>query len=67
MPTVKKEAYDAIVRKLEAELGGINGQIRRRTWEIKKLAQDQARNKRERGALTELINLVKGKAAKEVK
>lgn len=60
MPNVRKEAYDAIVRKLENELSTIQYKIMRNKRTFKDLAKDQATLKRERGIIADLIRKIKG-------
>ena len=56
---IKKAAYDAVVAKLESELATVQSKVRRNKVNFRMLAEDQAKLKRERGILTELINDVK--------
>ena len=58
---IKKAAYDAIINKLENELGSIQYRIIRNKNNFKLLAEEQAKLKRERGLLSNLINEVKGR------
>ncbi len=53
---IRKAAYDAVVAKLESELATVQSKVRRNKVNFRMLAEDQAKLKRERGILTELIN-----------
>ncbi len=55
---IKKAAYDAVVAKLESELATVQAKVRRNKVNFRVLEEDQAKLKRERGILTELINAV---------
>jgi len=57
---VKKAAYDAVMQKLENELGSIQYKIIRNKNNFKLLAEEQAKLKRERGILHKLINDLRG-------
>jgi hypothetical protein len=59
---VKKEAYDLVVKKLEAELASVQYKVGRNKDEFKKLAREQTLLKRERGILCDVIRKVKGEA-----
>jgi len=61
---VKKAAYDAVMQKLENELGSVQYRIIRNKNNFKLLAEEQGKLKRERGILTKLINDLKGQKDK---
>jgi predicted nucleic acid-binding Zn-ribbon protein len=57
---IKKEAYEAVVKKLEDELASVQSRIMRNKYQFKSLAQEQAKLKRERGIITETLRTVRG-------
>ena len=59
---IKKAAYDAIIKKLEDELASINSRVSRNKWNFKTLAEEQAKLKRQRGILSDLIWELRDKA-----
>ena len=61
---VKKAAYDAIMQKLENELGSVQYKIIRNKTNFKLLAEEQTKLKRERGILCKLINDLRGQKEK---
>ena len=64
---IKKSAYEAITKKLEDELSGIQSKISRNKWNFKCLAEEQSKLKWERGIITSLIREVKGQEKVNVK
>ncbi len=65
MPTIKKHAYEAVIRKLEDELASINYKIRRNKVDFKTLVNTQTTLKRERGILRDLLRQVRGSVKRE--
>ncbi len=57
---IRKEAYEAVVKKLEDELASVQGKIMRNKYQFKSLAQEQAKLKRERGIIAETLRTVRG-------
>lgn len=64
---MKKEAYEAVIKRLENELAAKNSAIRHRTAGINQLTTQQAIEKRERGILCDLIYDIKKRQATENK
>lgn len=64
---VKKAAYDAVIAKLESELAAIQSKVRQNKSTLRVFEGEQARLKRERGILTELIGAVKANQKKDAK
>jgi len=56
---IKKEAYDAVLRRVEGELASVKNKIAHNKFEFKKLVDEQTRLKRERGILGELLRVIK--------
>lgn len=65
MAYIKKQAYEAVMQKLDNELASLNYKILRNKNEFKKLAQEQGRMKRERGILCGLIRDLREKQKME--
>ena len=55
MPTLKKPVYEAIVKRLREQQADLRSKIRRRLYDMKKLACDQTLDKRQLAAIEELI------------
>lgn len=55
MTNLKKPVYEAVKKRLEQEQADLRSKIRRRKFDMKKLACDQALDKRQLAALGELI------------
>ena len=74
MPTIHKEAYEAVVLKLQNELDSILYKVRRNKEDIKTLVRTQTTLKRERVVIQNLLRELRGvtkktetkKASKEV-
>ena len=64
---IKKAAYDAIIKKLEDELASINSRVSRNKWNFKALAEEQAKLKRQRGILCDLLYGLRLQAKSKVK
>ena len=64
---IKKAAYDAVYQRLENDLASLNGKIRRNRWDMKKLAEEQASMKRQRGILCDLMYELRLQAKTKVK
>lgn len=52
---VKKAAYDAVMKKLEDELASVHSRVSRNKRTFKALAEEQAKLKRQRGILCNLM------------
>uniref|UniRef100_A0A6M3LG68 Uncharacterized protein n=1 Tax=viral metagenome TaxID=1070528 RepID=A0A6M3LG68_9ZZZZ len=61
---IKKAAFESVIKRLENDLASLNSKIGRNKWDMKKLAEESARMKRERGILCDLMWELRNQAKK---
>jgi hypothetical protein len=59
MNIIKKEAYEAVVKRVESDLASAQYKVIKNKLTFKKLVNEQTRLKRERGILYELLRTIR--------